>query len=155
MGQGWQNTLCVMLKKYNEETHDWKIISNKHPSEEESLGSKHGEKFIILWKTARENIWQKTLKSLSEWLLESSERTLSTILCVFAEKTNLEMVRICPDCPVLLPLNNSEGLKSVREATAEFNKNTSNQHYYILKEVGRISTGVQRILFFLPLFVNS
>ncbi|XP_039904434.1 alpha-2-HS-glycoprotein 1 isoform X7 [Simochromis diagramma] len=57
------------------------------------------------------------------------------------EKTNLEMVRICPDCPVLLPLNNSEGLKSVREATAEFNKNTSNQHYYILKEVGRISTG--------------
>uniref|UniRef100_A0AAX7T1T4 Cystatin domain-containing protein n=1 Tax=Astatotilapia calliptera TaxID=8154 RepID=A0AAX7T1T4_ASTCA len=57
------------------------------------------------------------------------------------EKTNLEMVRICPDCPVLLPLNNSEGLKSVREATAEFNKNTSNQHYYILKEVGRISSG--------------
>ncbi|XP_063316477.1 antihemorrhagic factor cHLP-B-like [Pelmatolapia mariae] len=55
--------------------------------------------------------------------------------------TNLEMVRICPDCPVLLPLNNSEGLKSVREAITEFNKNTSNRHYYILKEVGRISSG--------------
>uniref|UniRef100_A0A668TGV7 Cystatin domain-containing protein n=1 Tax=Oreochromis aureus TaxID=47969 RepID=A0A668TGV7_OREAU len=66
--------------------------------------------------------------------------------------TNSEMVRICPDCPVLLPLNDSEGLKSVHEATTEFNKNTSNQHYYILKEVGRISSGVQRILFFLPVF---
>ncbi|XP_039456597.1 histidine-rich glycoprotein-like isoform X1 [Oreochromis aureus] len=55
--------------------------------------------------------------------------------------TNSEMVRICPDCPVLLPLNDSEGLKSVHEATTEFNKNTSNQHYYILKEVGRISSG--------------
>ncbi|CAI5636801.1 unnamed protein product [Oreochromis niloticus] len=55
--------------------------------------------------------------------------------------TNSEMVRICPDCPVLLPLNNSEGLKSVHEATTEFNKNTSNQHYYVLKEVGRISSG--------------
>uniref|UniRef100_A0A669D6K9 Cystatin domain-containing protein n=1 Tax=Oreochromis niloticus TaxID=8128 RepID=A0A669D6K9_ORENI len=66
--------------------------------------------------------------------------------------TNSEMVRICPDCPVLLPLNDSEGLKSVHEATTEFNKNTSNQHYYVLKEVGRISSGVQRILFFLPVF---
>ncbi|XP_025755184.1 alpha-2-HS-glycoprotein isoform X2 [Oreochromis niloticus] len=55
--------------------------------------------------------------------------------------TNSEMVRICPDCPVLLPLNDSEGLKSVHEATTEFNKNTSNQHYYVLKEVGRISSG--------------
>uniref|UniRef100_A0A668TFP2 Cystatin domain-containing protein n=1 Tax=Oreochromis aureus TaxID=47969 RepID=A0A668TFP2_OREAU len=59
----------------------------------------------------------------------------------FAVNTNSEMVRICPDCPVLLPLNDSEGLKSVHEATTEFNKNTSNQHYYILKEVGRISSG--------------
>lgn len=129
------------------------MIANKHPSEEESLRSKHGEKFIILWKIARENIWKKMLKSLSDFWNPLNVHSLQFF--AFAVNTNSEMVRICPDCPVLLPLNNSEGLKSVHEATTEFNKNTSNQHYYVLKEVGRISSGVQRILFFLPVFVNS
>ncbi|XP_078114218.1 alpha-2-HS-glycoprotein 1 [Sander vitreus] len=57
------------------------------------------------------------------------------------EKTNLEMVRICPDCPTLQPLNSTEGLKYVNEAVSKFNQNTTNQHYYILKEVGRIRLG--------------
>ncbi|XP_031167667.1 antihemorrhagic factor BJ46a-like isoform X5 [Sander lucioperca] len=56
-------------------------------------------------------------------------------------KTNREMVRICPDCPTLHPLNSTEGLKSVNEAVSKFNQNTTNQHYYILKEVGRIKVG--------------
>ncbi|XP_056895442.1 LOW QUALITY PROTEIN: alpha-2-HS-glycoprotein 1 [Takifugu flavidus] len=54
------------------------------------------------------------------------------------ELTNLEMVRICPDCPMLVPLNDPEGLKSIREAVTEFNKNTSNEHVFVLQEVGRI-----------------
>ncbi|XP_029004161.1 alpha-2-HS-glycoprotein 1 [Betta splendens] len=56
-------------------------------------------------------------------------------------KTNTEMVQICPDCVTLLPLNNTEGLKCVVEAVKKFNTNTTNKRYYILKEVGRISTG--------------
>ncbi|GLD71166.1 alpha-2-HS-glycoprotein-like protein [Lates japonicus] len=56
-------------------------------------------------------------------------------------KSNREMVRICPDCPILIPLNSPEGLNSVNEAVKEFNKNNTNQHYYTLQEVGRIRSG--------------
>ncbi|XP_034736498.1 alpha-2-HS-glycoprotein 1 isoform X2 [Etheostoma cragini] len=56
-------------------------------------------------------------------------------------KTNQDMVMLCPDCPMLVPLNNIGGLKSVKEAVSKFNQNTTNQHYYILKEVGRIRVG--------------
>lgn len=52
------------------------------------------------------------------------------------------MMSICPDCPILLPLNDTEGLKSVFEAVKKFNENATNKHYYALKEVGRISLGV-------------
>ncbi|XP_071761376.1 alpha-2-HS-glycoprotein-like [Centroberyx gerrardi] len=52
-----------------------------------------------------------------------------------------ELVKTCPDCPSLLPLNNTEGLKSVRSAIALFNKNATNQRYYVLLEVGRMSSG--------------
>lgn len=53
------------------------------------------------------------------------------------------MMMICPDCPKLIPLNSPEGLKSVHEAVKKFNQNTTNQHIYILQEVGRIRSGVQ------------
>ncbi|XP_032381217.1 alpha-2-HS-glycoprotein 1 isoform X2 [Etheostoma spectabile] len=56
-------------------------------------------------------------------------------------KTNQEMMMLCPDCPMLVPLNSVDGLKSVKEAVSKFNQNTTNQHYYILKEVGRIRVG--------------
>ncbi|TDH08213.1 hypothetical protein EPR50_G00095360 [Perca flavescens] len=49
-------------------------------------------------------------------------------------KTNL-------DVPVLVPLNSTEGLKSVNEAVSKFNLNATNKHHYILKEVGRIRLG--------------
>ncbi|WP_163938813.1 cystatin domain-containing protein, partial [Paraferrimonas sp. SM1919] len=35
--------------------------------------------------------------------------------------TNMEMVKMCPDCPTLIPLNSPEGLKSVNEAVRLFN----------------------------------
>uniref|UniRef100_A0A8P4GCL2 Cystatin fetuin-A-type domain-containing protein n=1 Tax=Dicentrarchus labrax TaxID=13489 RepID=A0A8P4GCL2_DICLA len=47
----------------------------------------------------------------------------------------------CPDCPILIPLNNTNGLKSVHEAVTKFNQNSSNTHYYVLQEVGRIQSG--------------
>ncbi|XP_026179362.1 alpha-2-HS-glycoprotein 1 [Mastacembelus armatus] len=55
-------------------------------------------------------------------------------------KSNMEMARMCPDCPTLMPLNSPEGLTSVNEAVKQFNQNTTNQHYYVLQEVGRISS---------------
>ncbi|XP_039666136.1 antihemorrhagic factor cHLP-B-like [Perca fluviatilis] len=45
------------------------------------------------------------------------------------------------DVPVLVPLNSTEGLKSINEAESKFNQNATNQHHYILKEVGRIRLG--------------
>ncbi|XP_039667099.1 histidine-rich glycoprotein-like [Perca fluviatilis] len=45
------------------------------------------------------------------------------------------------DVPVLVPLNSTEGLKSVNEAESKFNQNATNKHHYILKEVGRIRLG--------------
>ncbi|TKS74205.1 Alpha-2-HS-glycoprotein Asialofetuin [Collichthys lucidus] len=55
--------------------------------------------------------------------------------------TNREMASICPDCPILIALNDTNGLRAVDSIVKTFNKNTSNQHYYILHEVGRILTG--------------
>lgn len=66
-------------------------------------------------------------------------------VCVFIVLTNSKMASICPDCPVLVALNNTNGLRAVDSIVKTFNKNTSNQHYYILHEVGRILTGVQRL----------
>ncbi|XP_044218003.1 alpha-2-HS-glycoprotein 1 [Thunnus albacares] len=56
-------------------------------------------------------------------------------------KTDMEMMRICPDCSTLIPLYSPEGMKSVDEAVKKFNQNTTNQHYYILQEVGRMQSG--------------
>lgn len=60
---------------------------------------------------------------------------------------------ICPDCVTLLPLNDTEGLKFINDAVRKFNENTTNTHYYVLKEVGRISLGVNT--FFLSHMHNS
>lgn len=55
------------------------------------------------------------------------------------------MMMICPDCPTLISLDSPEGIKSVNEGVKKFNQNTTNQRYYILQEVGRISSAVQII----------
>ncbi|XP_023264648.1 antihemorrhagic factor cHLP-B-like [Seriola lalandi dorsalis] len=70
-------------------------------------------------------------------------------------KTNMEMAMIYADLPILVPLNDSDGLKSVHEAVKKFNQNTTNQHYYILQEVGRIKSGYMMVggMFFSAQFV--
>ncbi|CAF91632.1 unnamed protein product [Tetraodon nigroviridis] len=60
------------------------------------------------------------------------------------EMTNREMMRMCPDCPTLLPLDDPKGLEAVQEAITEFNKNASNQRVFVLWEVGRISVWVRQ-----------
>lgn len=52
--------------------------------------------------------------------------------------TNSEMVMMCPDCPTMIALNSPEGLKAVHEAVQKFNMNSTNQHIYILQEVGLV-----------------
>ncbi|XP_033937376.1 alpha-2-HS-glycoprotein 1 [Pseudochaenichthys georgianus] len=56
-------------------------------------------------------------------------------------KTDSEMVSICPDCHNLISLHDPEGMKSVKEAVQRVNENTTNQNYFILKDVGRIKIG--------------
>ncbi|KAI4790728.1 hypothetical protein KUCAC02_034443 [Chaenocephalus aceratus] len=53
-----------------------------------------------------------------------------------------EMPGVCPDCPHLVSLHDPDGIKSVKEAVQRVNKNTTNQNYFILKDVGRIVIGV-------------
>lgn len=67
--------------------------------------------------------------------------------------TNRQMMSICPDCVMLLPLNNTEGVKSVDEAVRKINTNTTNTHYFILKEVGRITLAVNTISLSHNLFI--
>lgn len=54
----------------------------------------------------------------------------------------MEMLMMCPDCPKLMPLNDTEGMKSIHEALTIFNKNVSNQRIFVLQEVGRIKVAV-------------
>uniref|UniRef100_A0A8C1TQD8 Alpha-2-HS-glycoprotein 1 n=1 Tax=Cyprinus carpio TaxID=7962 RepID=A0A8C1TQD8_CYPCA len=50
------------------------------------------------------------------------------------------LVTKCPDCPILLPLNDPNGLESVKTALQKFNKESNHESYFKLLEVGRIST---------------
>ncbi|KAM7410665.1 hypothetical protein PAMA_001888 [Pampus argenteus] len=56
-------------------------------------------------------------------------------------KTDVEMSTICPDCSKLIPLHSPTSVKIVDETVKDVNKNISNQHYYILHEVGRMKSG--------------
>ncbi|KAK2815994.1 hypothetical protein Q5P01_026461 [Channa striata] len=91
----------------------------------------------------REHYAREVMANCSvEVTVKSGEAKVVKYLCDTEQVlSNREMVQICPDCPVLIPLNSTEGLKSVHEAVKKFNENTTHQHYYILKEVGRISSG--------------
>ncbi|XP_034561758.1 alpha-2-HS-glycoprotein-like [Notolabrus celidotus] len=48
-----------------------------------------------------------------------------------------EMAMTCPDCPPIISLTDPQALKAAQAAVKQFNLNTTNQHYFVLKEVGR------------------
>ncbi|CAB1456171.1 unnamed protein product [Pleuronectes platessa] len=56
-------------------------------------------------------------------------------------RTNREMSRMCPDCPTLIPLNSHEALTAIEKAVHEENINSTNEHFYVLQEVGRVMSG--------------
>ncbi|XP_076880277.1 alpha-2-HS-glycoprotein 1 [Brachyhypopomus gauderio] len=51
-----------------------------------------------------------------------------------------ELVRICPDCPILLPLHDPKGLESVTVALEKFNNESNHKSHFKLLEVGRITS---------------
>ncbi|XP_051930012.1 alpha-2-HS-glycoprotein-like [Hippocampus zosterae] len=57
------------------------------------------------------------------------------------ELTNAEMARTCPDCPVLLPLNDMTSVQVVREAVKKFNRESNHQNYFALMEISRLTSG--------------
>ncbi|KAJ3599136.1 hypothetical protein NHX12_033099 [Muraenolepis orangiensis] len=45
----------------------------------------------------------------------------------------------CPDCPTLLPLNDTTGLDYITKAVKQYNTDNATVHYFVLRDVGRIS----------------
>ncbi|KAM7388807.1 hypothetical protein PAMP_024954 [Pampus punctatissimus] len=77
-----------------------------------------------------------------EILVDKNEAEVRKYECNTQQvKTDMEMLMMCPDCSKLIPLHSPTSVKVVNETVKEFNKNTSNQHYYILHEVGRMKAG--------------
>uniref|UniRef100_A0A8L0DVF1 Cystatin fetuin-A-type domain-containing protein n=1 Tax=Oncorhynchus mykiss TaxID=8022 RepID=A0A8L0DVF1_ONCMY len=74
----------------------------------------------------------QTLNNISDTCQSCRERDTFS-----AEK----MVRMCPDCPILLPLHSPEGLESVKAGLRQFNMDHNYTSYFKLMEVGRITSG--------------
>ncbi|XP_038858872.1 alpha-2-HS-glycoprotein 1 [Salvelinus namaycush] len=74
--------------------------------------------------------------SITEGIAEVSKHSCNTEP-VSAEK----VIRMCPDCPILLPLHSPEGLESVKAGLRQFNMDHNYTSYFKLMEVGRIISG--------------
>uniref|UniRef100_H3C5X1 Cystatin domain-containing protein n=1 Tax=Tetraodon nigroviridis TaxID=99883 RepID=H3C5X1_TETNG len=61
------------------------------------------------------------------------------------EMTNREMMRMCPDCPTLLPLDDPKGLEAVQEAIFLFAVNSSLQRTQMARVLVRRSPRVPHI----------
>uniref|UniRef100_A0AAY4BBZ1 Cystatin fetuin-A-type domain-containing protein n=1 Tax=Denticeps clupeoides TaxID=299321 RepID=A0AAY4BBZ1_9TELE len=87
------------------------------------------------------------IRSFGETKVESNcnvtvtEKDGKPFIKKYACTTEPDIVKICPDCPTLLPLNDEKGLGSVKSAIEKFNKDSNQTSYFRLMEVGRISAG--------------
>ncbi|CAJ1060150.1 alpha-2-HS-glycoprotein-like [Xyrichtys novacula] len=54
-----------------------------------------------------------------------------------------DLVRRCPDCPLLISLKSKEGVQAAEAIVQQFNQDNQNnqQHYFVLQEVGRTRVG--------------
>uniref|UniRef100_A0A3Q2XQL5 Alpha-2-HS-glycoprotein-like n=1 Tax=Hippocampus comes TaxID=109280 RepID=A0A3Q2XQL5_HIPCM len=57
------------------------------------------------------------------------------------EHTNAEMAWICPDCPMLSPLDDPMGVKAAHQAVLKFNRESKHRNYFTLMEVSQITGG--------------
>ncbi|XP_020502570.1 alpha-2-HS-glycoprotein 1 [Labrus bergylta] len=74
-------------------------------------------------------------------VVESDAQVTSYSCETQREISKEELSLTCPDCPVIMALNDKEGLNAALEAVKEFNKNTTNQNYFVLQDVGRLKLG--------------
>ncbi|KTF91966.1 hypothetical protein cypCar_00026453 [Cyprinus carpio] len=77
--------------------------------------------------------------------LDQCNTRMETETKVTAKYSHEILVTKCPDCPILLPLNDPNGLESMKTALQKFNKESNHESYFKLLEVGRISTKVKSL----------
>nr|XP_061834233.1 alpha-2-HS-glycoprotein-like [Nerophis lumbriciformis] len=71
--------------------------------------------------------------------VRASGTTVTSHQCTTKQThSNEEMAMMCPDCPVMLPLNDPDAVKAVQKAVKKYNLESNNQHYFALLEVGRV-----------------
>ncbi|KAL2090247.1 hypothetical protein ACEWY4_014935 [Coilia grayii] len=66
--------------------------------------------------------------------------TIEKFSCKTEADSAEEIVKVCPDCPTLLPLHHPDGLQSIRSALQQFNNEGKYGSYFRLMEVGRMSS---------------
>ncbi|XP_077439923.1 alpha-2-HS-glycoprotein-like [Vanacampus margaritifer] len=57
------------------------------------------------------------------------------------EHTNAEMAWICPDCPILLPLDDPNGEKAAHQVVLKFNRESRHRNFFTLMEVAQLTGG--------------
>ncbi|MGH0121208.1 UNVERIFIED_CONTAM: hypothetical protein FKN15_071548 [Acipenser sinensis] len=83
-----------------------------------------------------------TVRSLAETKVEGDcDVALAKVQGTFTVTDSAEDVaKRCPDCPQLLPLNDTRALDLVSVSLSKFNTDSSEPVYFKLMEVGRLST---------------
>ncbi|XP_041125788.1 alpha-2-HS-glycoprotein-like [Polyodon spathula] len=66
--------------------------------------------------------------------------TVTGFKCKSSPDSAEDVAKRCPDCPALLPLNNTKALDVVSVSLSKFNTDSSEPIYFKLMEVGRLST---------------
>ncbi|KAG7327877.1 hypothetical protein KOW79_009483 [Hemibagrus wyckioides] len=65
---------------------------------------------------------------------------IARLICDTEPVSPIQLTRVCPDCPTLLPLHDPQGLESVKAAIEKFNKDSNQTSYFKVLEVGRLRT---------------
>ncbi|XP_061153362.1 alpha-2-HS-glycoprotein-like [Syngnathus typhle] len=78
--------------------------------------------------------------SIKFWVLWSVARVIKYECTTRQELTNEELVRTCPDCAGLRPLDDPTALHAVSEAVLKFNRENRYQNNFILMEVDHVQS---------------
>ncbi|XP_049580140.1 alpha-2-HS-glycoprotein-like [Syngnathus scovelli] len=78
--------------------------------------------------------------SIELWVLWRVAKVVKYQCTTRQEFTNAELVRTCPDCSGLLPLDDPTALQAVSEAVLKFNRENRYQNDFILMEVDHVQS---------------
>nr|XP_061790258.1 HSF-like protein [Nerophis lumbriciformis] len=79
--------------------------------------------------------------SVEFWVMWDVPKILKYECTTKPERTNDEMIRVCPNCPKLLSLDDPRGLSAVEQAVKRFNQNSKYDNYFTLMEVAQLTEG--------------